>query len=189
MAQVLSHSARVVLRDEVERDQLDDLAQRVGWRLSNVIPATAELPAQVIFSTRQALTHVFMVEDARLGAAYLMATGPECAKAEAHCRQLPHVDRDQLAEMLKPSASRAVRCRGLGLLVLLAGAEPEEGDPKILCDALQHADEVVRTSALTACSYAPWPALDAALRRVRQDDATASLRHVAQQLLAARGGP
>jgi hypothetical protein len=187
MIDPMLRSRRVVLTNGVDRDEIDDLAHRVGWRLSNVIAANPQLPAQVIFSTTEAQTFIFMVEDARLDAVYLMAAGPGHEEAESQCRQLPHVDRETLDAMLAPTASKAIRCRGLGLLVLVADNEPRTDDLNVITQAMQDPDEQLRRSALTACSYAPWGALTIALRQMAEHDASGSLRDGAQQILAARG--
>ena len=69
----------MVLRQNATRDDVDDAVLRCGWQLTNVLPASAEQPRQLIYATRDGRT-VYLIDDVRLGVRYLAMTGEGAAE-------------------------------------------------------------------------------------------------------------
>jgi hypothetical protein len=157
--------ARLVLRDDVTRDAVDDAAARAGWQLSNVLPASERQPAQIIFSA--ASGYVYVVDELRLGVMYLQiaSDAPAALMAEARALLSCHDDDDYAALFAQGDAAA-----GLAVAAL-------QGD--------EDARPEIRALALAAASYALWPGLRPALSQMASDEALAPLRQAASQLLAA----
>jgi hypothetical protein len=176
---------RAVLQADVSRDDIDDAALRSGWQLTNVLPGGAERPAQMIYAAQQGRTVLYLVEDGRLDVLYFAAAG-EGSKAlmdevrgELRCCE-PDDYRPLVADLADVMRLR----RGLGLLVLTQ-PEPDAEALRVFEQALVHDDLQARSVALTAVTYAPWPALKPLIGRVVADDPLPALRATAAQLLAA----
>jgi hypothetical protein len=74
---------RIVLPDATPRDTIDDTAAALGLLLLNILPRTAEYPAQLIYLTpdRQALVH--LVDEGAGGALAWMIRAEAGADVEA----------------------------------------------------------------------------------------------------------
>jgi len=62
-------------------------------------------------------------------------------------------------------------------------SEPEPHHVAALRRGLAHDDAQMRSSALTACTYAPWPAVREAVEHVATSDPQPTLRASATQVL------
>jgi hypothetical protein len=170
-----------VLRDEVTRDDLDDAAVRRGWQLSNVLPASSERPAQIIFADVGLDSFLYVVDERRLGVMYLTASGADaaammaCARAELSCYAA-----DDHVELLDGDVAQVKR--GLALLVMHADTARADA-VRCLSAALRHAKPDVRSAALTAASYALWSELRPVLAEIAIKDEVSALRAAAGQLV------
>ncbi len=175
-------ASRVVLRDEVTRDDIDDAMHRCGWQLTNIMSPRAHQPAQIIFATPAADGFFHLVEDARLGLLYFVGSGAAAEVCLSQAReQLSCYGPEEHEELLGDPEQLELYRRGLALLVL-NGAPVDLGHFE---RAFAHPDESVRTAALTALTYAPQPQLRPALEAMRDSDPQAQLRSSAAQVLAA----
>ena len=182
---------RAVLRAGVSRDQIDDALHRGGWHLSNVVPAAESQPAQLIFMTTDGGRLLYLVDDARLGLAYVAASGaePEAVLAAladdlggfdlASAKDVD--DRLSAAIVDLPALARAVA------VLALTGDPSTAGSVAALTHCLRHADERVRAVALNAVAYAPWPALGGVLAELASGDPAPALRAAAGQVCALLG--
>ena len=174
--------SRVVLRDEVSRDDIDDAMHECGWQLTNIMPPQAHQPGQIIFTTPAADGFFHLVEDGRLGLLYFVGSGEAAEACLTQAREqlscyLPGEHEQLLAD---PDQLERYR-RGLALMVL---TQPTV-DRTALERAFAHQDASVRAAALTALTYAPQPQLRPVVEAMRDDDPQAQLRTSAAQVLAA----
>jgi hypothetical protein len=175
--------SRVVLSETVTRDAIDDAMHRCGWQLTNVVPPTGIHPGQLIFAVPQPETILYLVQDGRLGVVYVAALGQGAEALLAQVRfELPCCDVDSWGDLTDDPSDLDRFRRGMAILAL---ASPGPTAERVDCavQALAHADSRVRTAALTAVSYAPWPELRPALEAVRDHDSVEELRSGASQLL------
>jgi hypothetical protein len=170
--------ARLVLREDVTRDAVDDAAARAGWQLSNVLPASERQPAQIIFSA--ASGYVYVVDELRLGVMYLQiaSDAPAALMAEARALLSCHDDDDYAALFAQGDAAA-------GLAVAALQGDEDAARVAQLSRALDDERPEIRALALAAASYALWPGLRPALSQMASDEALAPLRQAASQLLAA----
>jgi hypothetical protein len=75
----------------VTRDEIDDAAADLGLRLVDIVPRTADHGEQVIFMTRDRRNLVYLLEDARIQARFLILRGhdPEAAERILLARFFP----------------------------------------------------------------------------------------------------
>lgn len=182
---------RVVLSENVTRDDVDDAAARLGWQLSNVLPADTGRPAQLIFSARGRRTFVYLVDDQSLGVAYLTASGDDAdAVLAAACAELPFCaelpsELEALFRQDEPDADAvAVIARGLAIAALSAptGIHPAGRRLALLQQALAHPDPRVRAAGIAAAGHARWPTLSAALEEMAGRDPLPAFRAAAAEL-------
>lgn len=79
-------TTRVALGPGVSRDDVDSLLLARGLRLVNVVPASATHPRQVIYTTPGNATAVYLIDDERAGARYLLLTGADAARIAGAAR-------------------------------------------------------------------------------------------------------
>ena len=176
---------RAVLKAEVTRDDIDDAAMRCGWQLTNVLPGGAERPAQMIYAALGGRIVLYLVEDGRLDVLYFAAAGEGAGEVIEQVRgELPCCDPGAHQELIGDTADVMRLRRGLGILVLQT-PEPDEAAVAVFERALAHEDLQVRSVALNAATYAPWPALKPLIERVAAQDPLPALRASAAQLLVA----
>jgi hypothetical protein len=171
---------RIVLRETVSRDDLDDARVTQRWRLANVVAARPGVPAQDVVLTEDRRHVLHFIEDAQLGLRYVVVSGPdEPATRRVVEAALPSVDEPALAALLAAGALRA-----LGIAALIRA----EAQPDALV-AFDHAfldrKESARTFALIAAAYARWPALRTKVARVAGTDPSAAVRERALLVLDA----
>jgi hypothetical protein len=181
-----------VLRASVSRDQIDDALHRGGWHLSNVVPAAERQPAQMMFMSGDGARLLHLVDDSRLGLAYVAASGaaPEAAIA-ALAEDLDGFETtsgEQLASLLASAgADLAALARAVGVLALTADPS-SAGALQAFESCLRHPDERVRALALNAVAYAPWPGLVETIADLARSDPSPPLRAAAGQWCALLGG-
>lgn len=173
----MASATKVVLAPGVNLDDIDDLARDRAWQLTNVLPAGAQRPAQRIFTGPDG-TIVYFVEDARLGVTYAAAQGPgaegEVAAVAGRLDTVAPLTLDAVGGDVTSLAP------ALGALAL-AGVEATEG--ALVVGALLDREEVaVRSMALTALTYCPWPSLQPRLEAMATSDPEPALRQVAAQV-------
>jgi hypothetical protein len=182
-------SERVVLRETVTQDQVDDLSAALGWRMINVLPATDEQPSQMLFATADRQGVVYLVQDSRLGLAYLTGTGSGMADELCMARQrLEHYPDTDLAALLASPASDEALIAALGVLALLGGSEPSQAELDALDRALAHPSPRVRNAALVALPYAPRPPLEPRVAALATGDPDPVVRSNAASVLASLYG-
>jgi hypothetical protein len=189
----------------VSHDQIDDAAFEHGWQLVNVRGASGTHPAQIVYAEAgeaDPLGYLQVVEDARLGVAYLSAEGPAAeslllrASESLACHPAGH-----RARLLADGRLGHVR-RGLALWALVGDASSELGATELgatelgatqlsatelerLRELLRHPERGWRVAVLTALAYRPVVALRPELERASEQDEDPGLRlHAAQLLLA-----
>jgi len=177
---------RVVLREGVGPDDIDDAIHSLSWQLSNLLPAMAGQPAQMILYTRDGKECVYVVEEARLGVLYAAsasAAALEQLRSKLDCHVGNGVD---LAAAAAGAADLERWRRALAVLVLHARSATA-AVVAALTGALENEQVQVRGAGLVAASYAPWPELRGALVGLRDGDPEPQLRTAAHQLLTAMG--
>ena len=171
------------MRESVTRDDIDDAMHRCGWQLTNVVPPTGHHPGQLMFAAAQPETVLYLVQDLRLGVIYVAAMGQSAAALLDQVRfELPCEDADTWRELTADPQRLEPYRRGLAILALASPGASQAG-VECFTAALNHPEPNVRTLALTAASYAPWPELRPALEQVRDQDAQPELSRAAAQLL------
>lgn len=171
---------RLVLADDVTRDEIDDATARCGYHLTNVIPACEDIPAQLIYATASG-EHLYVIEDGRLGVVY--AAGADTSPALARLgEQLPAATIGPLRLDGDPDSLQ----RDLAARVLCAPDTPKTRDDLAQCLAHERAE--VRRAALVAAAYAPSRVLMSALMRIRDEDDVLELRALAERLVATLRG-
>jgi len=91
---------RIALREDTTRDAIDDATHEAGFLLVNILPPSATHPAQIIYTTRDRLTFLHLIEDARLGALYFVVQGPsEEAVAGVLQAKLPLLSNAELSAL------------------------------------------------------------------------------------------
>jgi len=179
-------SARAVLSDAVDRDQLDDAFAQGTWRLINVIEAGPGHPAQLIFA-RDAHHHVHVVDDQQLGLTYLAAQGEDGQEAIAELSDSLPCYSSASARADLANATPPARARALGALVLL---EPEAPDlESMIIEALRDPSVTLRVAGLTAAAYAPRPVFRDHVTALRDADPEPKLREAAERVIAALPQP
>ena len=171
---------RIVLRDGVSLDDVDDARLARGWRVANLVTARPGVPAQQLLLTRDRRHLMHVVDDAQLGVRYLVVSGPEPSVVRREIEAaLPTVDEESLRGALAAGEPRAL---GLAALMCTA-ARPDvlQAFDRAFVDRV----EAVRVAALVAAAYARWPELEPRIARVAQTDPSASLRERALLILDA----
>lgn len=175
---------RVVLADQVSRDDIDDAMVRCGCRLTNVYSGSATHPGQVVFATRDRQSLLYLVEDGRLGVLYVTGTGPTIDGALDEVRtELAHHDEQDIETLTADPSDDARYARGLAVAVLTATQPPSAAQVQVLERGLTAPVAAVRQAALVAVTYAPWPALEGAVQQLASGDPDLVVRANAERLL------
>ncbi len=177
---------RVILGEGATRDHIDDAMAERGCRLTNVVPPSSSHPGQLIFTTGDRQGTLFVVEDTRLGLVYLTGQGDGLAQELNALRErLPSYDDTALSAQLARPDDEAAYARALGAVALMAGPEPTDAQLEAVRGGLGHSSAAVRSAALVAITYAPWPALGARIAELATGDPDATVRANAARLLEA----
>ena len=177
---------RLVLRPEVSRDDIDDALVLLGFQLTNIVPASAGTPAQLIFAASDAGSYVHLVEDAQVGRHYLVAP-PAAARHVAALASALAIERpEQARARVEVASSDGELAASLLVLALVVGGErpPAPSDVAALRSALSHTSPLVRSVALAAACYAPWAELRPALEERALAESGGDLRGRALEVLA-----
>lgn len=174
---------RAVLSNDVTRDDIDDAMARCQLHLTNVVPGSDDVPAQLIYATTAA-SHLYLIEDGRLGVIYVATNADDGEDLLARLRaELPFVE-DALLDVLDaPASDAAAVAPALAALVLCAAGTPKTMER--LSRALESPSRDVRAAALVAVTYAPTRALYSPLAKIRDADDDLELRARAARVLAA----
>jgi hypothetical protein len=177
--------ARRVLREGVGRDAVDEAVLARGLALVNVLPEGPGRPSQAIYATPGGGTFVHLVEDLRLGVAYLSITGDAAAALDARLAMALAVEEPgaHLPLLGEPLSAAGAR-RGLALLVIGGTGSDDEGVAAVERALASH-DPDVRFAALVVTSYAQWERLLPLVDRIVADDVVPALRVAAVNVAAA----
>lgn len=174
---------RAVLSNDVTRDDIDDAMARCELHLTNVVPNSNNVPAQLIYATTSA-SHLYLIEDGRLGVIYVATSGEDGAELLARLRaELPFIGDERLEVLDSPTAELADVTTALAAVVLSAPGTPKTMER--LSRALESPSRDVRAAALVAVTYAPTRALYSPLAKIRDADDDLELRARAGRVLAA----
>lgn len=176
---------RVLLDPRTDRDDIDDAMVRCGWQLVDIVAATETEPYQLLYATCDGRGWLRLVDDARLGVAYVQATGPGAATALDQVREsLATVTLDRVWEQLRADHAEARR-QGLCWLAAAGLGEPEPRSVAVVCSALHSDDASVREAALLATAYLRWPAFERELAKRAEVEPIEALQRTARALLDA----
>ena len=183
---------RAVLRDGVTRDDIDDVAQRLGWQLTNVVEPADGRPPQLIFAAKERHTFMYLIEEQRFGVLYAQTTGLAADVMLASLLEaLPCYDIAAADDLLAPLASPVLdepglhsAYRGIAVMMLL-GSRAQAATIERFEKVVEHVDPRVRLAALAGATYTPWPALRPVVQRIANDDPDVTLRASAAELLKA----
>jgi hypothetical protein len=179
---------RLVVRDGGDRDELDDALAACGCALVNVVAPSPSHPGQMIYASRDRRGFVHLVDDAVLGATYLTSSGEgAAADLEALRASVAVYGDDDMAPLVAAARDDAGVCRALGVLALTAGRDPGDVRLDAFAGALGHESAGVRTAALVALSYAPWPGLRGHVERLATGDVDPLVRLQAARVLQMLG--
>ncbi len=177
---------RVVLHESVNRDQIDDAVAELGWQLTNIIPASEQLPGQLIYATADRQGAMYLVEDGRLGLLYFTGSGESLDRELDGVREgLRHYSQADILQLLTGPADEPSYARAIGMLALTASEQPNERQLEQLERALTHDSTLIRGTALVAATYAPWPGLKPVLVKLATSDSDLAIRGNAQKVLEA----
>jgi len=176
---------RVLLDPRTSRDDIDDAMVRHDWQLVDIVSPTEARPEQLVYAMSDGRSWLRLVDDARLGVAYVQATGPDSAAALAQVREaLVTITPDRLWQQLKAQEPDA-RCQGLCWLAATGMSAPDASAVACVREALCADDPAVREAALMATSYLGWAELEQVLGERAEAEPVASLRRVVRALLDA----
>lgn len=180
--------SRVILRDGVTQDDIDDALADFGCRLINVVPATPSLPGQMIFATRDRQRVLYLVEDVQLGLTYFTGVGEDIVDDLDKLRErLPNLRKDDVDDFLARCDEEPEWVRALSLMVLSVTGEPSDDHLSFFRDSLEHTSVTVRFAALVALAYVCWPSLRASVERLASSDEDGMIRLHAQRVLELYG--
>ncbi len=183
---------RVVLRDTVTRDEIDDAVSACGCRLINIVPPSESHPGQIFYATSDRTEVFVLVEDGRLGAIYFTGQG----KSSQHdlkdlAGRLACYGLDQIEKMLSRPEDEDAFTRALGFTVLCASEGSDDRRIAAFRTAFEHPSSQVRHAALVAISYAPAEALRPDVAHLAASDEEPMVRVLAERILESlfvRGG-
>jgi hypothetical protein len=155
---VIRVAARIVLRREVTRDDIDDAIARKQWRLMNLVPATATHPAQMLLLTEDRSHVLHVVDDAKLGLTYVVPSGPDAERCSREVRDaLPTYGEDEIRASLAESAGeKSAEARVLSTKLAALALPAAEADAALRA-ARTDGDRVVRDAASLALPYLDLP--------------------------------
>lgn len=176
---------RIVLREDVSRDQIDDAAVEHGWRFVNAVPASAERPAELVFLTSCRHNLMQLFDDPRLGARYFLVRGADRRRAQKEIvASLPTYHEMEIRDLVEHPASEDDYLRGVYYTALTSGTTPRAHVLETIDRALRHPSADVRMGALAATSCLDWDEVIPMLERVARDDDDGEIRERASEQLA-----
>jgi hypothetical protein len=179
---------RLVLREGVDRDAIDEAFAERGCRLINVVQPGPGHPAQMIYSARDRRSVLHLVEDALLGVAYISGDGEGAdVELEALRARLAVYGEADVASLAAAACDAAGAARTLGVLALTSGLEPDETRIRVFEKALTDERVDVRLTALVALSYVRWLALRDRVAQIAAGDVDGVVRLHAARLLEMYG--
>lgn len=178
---------KVILRESVTGDDVDDAMEELGCRLINVIPSAQSHPGQSIYATRDRQRFLYLVEDGMLGLSYFTGSGEEIGAELDEIGKLLDCDGEGvLDELLLHGHEDASLARALSILVLTVEA-PNGEHLSFFKESLEHSSNVVRNAALVALTYVLWPSLRGQVERLAKSDDDDMVRLNAQRVLELYG--
>lgn len=177
--------SRAVLASDVSRDDIDDAMARCELHLTNVVPKYDDIPAQLIYSA-DAASHLYVIEETRLGVIYLAAVGPDAAALMKRVvAELPCIGDEDVALLDGLLSAGAADLEAITVRLAACALCSPNTPPTVarLDRALRHTDRAVRNVALLCTTYAPTRALYAALAGMRDADVDLELRAQAGRVL------
>jgi hypothetical protein len=182
-----SAAARVILKEGVSRDEIDDVIAARGWRLCNIAPADVGRPAQIICVSAAGTDLIYVIHDVRLDALYVAIAGPDQARLEADVRaSFPAYPPEEIKAMTT-SLEPQTFLRGLAYAALTA---PLGGSPWLVSAiraGLMHKRADVRGSTLVVAAYAAWPDVQALVRGAMKHEKDEAVRAQAGTLIDSWG--
>ena len=175
-------TARVVLHEEVSRDEVERAAAAHGWLLANIVPATDERPFQLAYLGRDEADVLLYVDDAKLPARYLILRGDVERGAREVRASLHAYTPEELRALLEQPADTQARVRGLHYAALALGALDRDAVLGASRAALAHGDPKVRGAALWGAGFAGFCELREPVRKMASRDRDAVLRGRARTL-------
>lgn len=186
--EVANETTRIIPRDGVTQDDIDDAMADLGCRLVNVVPPTPSLPGQMIYATRDRKNVLYLVEDVQLGLSYFTGVGEDIVVDLDELRErLPCLRGEDLDGLLTACDGVSERVRALSIMALSVTNEPSDDYLSFFHDSLEHPSMTVRFAALVALSYVRWPPLRTSVERIAASDEDGMIRFHAQRVLELYG--
>lgn len=184
----IEQTIKVILKDGVTQDDIDDMMDDIGCRLVNVVPPSPSLPGQMIYTTRDRQRVVYLVEDVQLGLNYFTGVGGDSVDDLEELRErLPCLHRDDLDELLADGDEESKRVRALSIMAISVTGEPSEDHLSFFRDSLEHRSVTVRFAALVALAYVRWSTLRYSVEQIASSDEDGMIRLHAQRVLELYG--
>ncbi|GAC1538856.1 MAG: hypothetical protein NVS3B10_29830 [Polyangiales bacterium] len=176
-------SLRLVARETVSRDDVDDAMRSLSCRLINVVPASATVPAQLVFASADGRTTLHFVHDAHLDEQVFVVASADGAAAAVVERLRAAIDTwgdEEIASLATSVTDAAALVRGLRMTALTAA--PSAATLARFSAGFAHPDEAVRAATLIAAAYAGWPGLEPDVVRLAEGDPSPAVRAQATAL-------
>jgi hypothetical protein len=170
----LFEARRLVLKDYVQRIELDMVAQQQGWIVRKEVPADARRPYQKQWATQDEQIAYLYVEDQRMGVRYVEVRAVNIEEAVNEVRALfDSYSHDELKALV--GMAQAPEQWQDALHKAAVGA-PKTYDPdyfRVFLSGLQHPDRRVKIAAMEAAPYVKWREFEAPLAKMEQSDTVA----------------
>lgn len=178
-------SVRLVLKDYVRKEDLEQVARAERWILRKETLAQERKPYQRLWITFDLRTGICYAEDDLIRVRYIEVRSTELADAVSRLTRL--VDVFNAAEILGLATMAANSAHLVDAVHKAAVAAPKEPEPRLLQifqAAMRHPDPAVRIAAIEAVAYAGWQELAEPLAAMEADPQTG--RQAAVMLQAMR---
>jgi hypothetical protein len=163
---------RLVLADDVDREQVETAAWDLNWLWWDEVQRTADTPHEVIWKTADDESRIHLIEDFLVGLNYLMFQGKDAAAlANDASSKLPVYSKKDIAGLHKDASGRDERIKAVYVAALAASPSKVDRELLALLEAAFKADDSeVRQAAVAASGYVGWEPLKEELRRLAESD-------------------
>jgi hypothetical protein len=182
-----SEMVRLVLNEEVDREQVETAAWDLNWQWWDEMPAAEDAPHEVIWKTQDDSTRVHLIEDHLVGLAYLLVEGTDAESLARSARSKLRVyGKDEIVKLAGDAKSRDDRIKTVYLAALAGSPRQVDADLlRIIERAFGSEETDVRHAAIVASGYLGWEPLEDALRKLAEEDPDEGVRSDARLMLEA----
>jgi len=186
MAERAALGHRLVLKDRAPRGRVEAAMYDLNWNLVDAAAPHGDVEVELVYTRGDDdLHHVHYFEDAFLQVSYLEIMGPDATRLRAvfaaalDCWTVAEIR----ADYDRSTGDLASRIHAVFLAGMAAPPYFSADHFAILSDAFADADPIVRSSAVHAALFVPWPELHEPLARIATEDRDQRTRDRARSML------